>query len=53
MRNGRWKVRVCLMTVVLAAVIIGLFYYYSIERKIPEETGGVLVRKELGMDHGC
>lgn len=53
MRNGRWKMHICLMTIVLAAVLIGVCYYYTMEEKMPDETGGVLVKNELGVNHGC
>ena len=28
MEEGRRKIRICLMSIVLAAVVIGIFYYY-------------------------
>ncbi|MEE1086750.1 MAG: hypothetical protein U0L05_06250 [Schaedlerella sp.] len=45
MKDERWKVNVCLITIVLAAVIIGLFYYSADENQM-NETGGVLVNLE-------
>ncbi len=28
MENGRRKIRICLFGIVLAAVVVGIFYYY-------------------------
>ena len=28
MEEGRRKIRICLMSMILAAVVIGIFYYY-------------------------
>ena len=44
MENGKKKIWVCLITVVLAAVVIGLLYYMS----TPQESGGegFLIRGE-------
>ena len=44
MENGKKKIWICLITVVLAAVVIGFLYYMS----TPQESGGegFLIRGE-------
>lgn len=44
MEDGRKKIWICLLTVVLAAIVIGVIYYYS----APQEQGseGFLIRAE-------
>ena len=44
MEDGRKKIWICLLTVVLAAVLIGVIYYYS----APQEQGneGFLIREQ-------
>lgn len=45
MEEGRRKIRLCLMSIVLAAVATGIFYYYySSTDKIPGSEG-TLIRK--------
>ena len=44
MEDGRKKIWICLLMVVLAAVLIGVIYYYS----APQEQGneGFLIREQ-------
>ncbi len=44
MEDGRKKIWICLLTVVLAAILIGVIYYYS----APQEQGteGFLIREQ-------
>ena len=44
MENGRKKIWICLLTVVIAAILIGVIYYYS----APQEQGteGFLIREQ-------
>lgn len=47
MDNGRRKVRICLLTIVLAAVVIGsAYYWYSSEQKLPESEGTLIRQQE-------
>lgn len=48
MDDGRKKIWICLLIVVLAAVVIGILYYYS----TPAEHGseGFLIRAEVEED---
>ena len=44
MEDGRKKIWICLLTVVIAAILIGVIYYYS----APQEQGteGFLIREQ-------
>ena len=44
MEDGRKKIWICLLTVVIAAILIGVIYYYS----APQEQGteGFLIREK-------
>ena len=53
MEKGRWKVHICLVGIVVAAVVIGVFYYYSSAKQPKEEIGGVLVELECEENDGC
>ena len=44
MEDGRKKIWICLLTVVLAAVLIGVIYYYSAPREQGNE--GFLIREQ-------
>ena len=43
MEEGKKKIRICLITMVLAAVVIGIFYYYYHEGDSGSE--GTLIRR--------
>lgn len=43
MKNERWKVHICLISIIVAAVIIGLCYYHMAQ-ETQIGTGDVLVR---------
>ena len=53
MEKGRKKLCICLTGVVLAAVIIGVFYYISSGNQQNGETGDVLVEQEQQNEYGC
>ena len=45
MEEGRRKIRLCLMSIVLAAVAVGIFYYYyGSTDKIPGNEGTLIKR---------
>lgn len=53
MEEGRRKIRLCLMSIVLAAVAIGIFYYYyNGTDKIPGSEG-TLIRRPGAQYHVC
>lgn len=52
MENGRKKIRICLISVVLAAVIIGCFYYFTNTGKAPEAEG-TLIQGTKVERYGC
>lgn len=45
MEEGRKKIRICLMGIVLAAVVIGIFYYYNNDAGAVTESAGTLIRR--------
>ena len=53
MKNERWKVHICLIGIVVAAVTIGICYYYTSSEKQMENAGDILVEAEQGGRHGC
>lgn len=46
MEDARRKLRVCLITVVAVAVIVGLIYYFGSERGKQNTSEGTLVKAE-------
>ncbi len=47
MENGRRKVRICLVTIVLAAVVLGgVYYWYGSDEKFPESEGTLICTEE-------
>lgn len=47
MYEGRRKVRICLATIILAAVVIGSVYYcYSNDEKFPDSEGTLILQQE-------
>lgn len=53
MKNERWKVHICLISIIVAAVLIGACYYYISEQKQLQNAGGVLVDAGQGAAYGC
>lgn len=53
MKNERWKVHICLISIITAAVLIGACYYYISEQKQLQNAGGVLVDTGQGVSYGC
>lgn len=48
MDEGRRKVRVCLVTIVLAAVVIGsAYYWYSSNEQFPDSEGTLIRQEEI------
>lgn len=43
MEEGRRKVRICLLCVVMAAVLVGLIYYFTEIYQTTNISGGTLV----------
>lgn len=42
MERAKWRIRICLLVVVLVAVLVGVFYYWQ-EIRMPETSEGVLI----------
>lgn len=53
MEEGRKKIRICLMSMVLAAVVIGIFYYYYNEAEAVSGSAGTLIRKPGVEEYVC
>lgn len=53
MKNERWKVHISLISIIVAAVLIGACYYYISEQKQLQNAGGVLVDAGQGAAYGC
>ncbi|EOS38694.1 hypothetical protein AALC16_20645 [Lachnospiraceae bacterium 29-91] len=53
MEEGRRKIRICLMSVVLAAVVIGIFYYYYHDAEAVSNSTGTLIRRPGTQYHVC
>ena len=51
MDEGRRKVRICLVTIVLAAVILGSMYYLYNRSEEFSDSGGTLVKCMEVSDH--
>lgn len=48
MDEGRRKVRICLVTLVLAAVVIGsAYYWYSSDEHFPDSEGTLIRQEEI------
>lgn len=45
MEEGKKKIRICLITMVLTAVVIGIFYYYYHEGDAVSGSEGTLIRR--------
>ncbi|MBU3878687.1 hypothetical protein HGO97_023095 [Faecalicatena sp. AGMB00832] len=53
MENGRRKIRICLFSIVLAAVVIGILYYYMSENSQIRSSEGTLVQRPRVESYGC
>ena len=53
MEEGRRKIRICLMSIVLAAVVIGIFYYYYHDAEAVSNGAGTLIRRPGAEYHAC
>lgn len=47
MEKGRWRIRICLLVVVIAAVLVGAFYYWQ-EVRMPDASEGILITAVKG-----
>lgn len=53
MEEGRRKIRLCLMSIVLTAVAIGIFYYYYNGTNTITGSEGTLIRRPGAQCHVC
>ncbi len=53
MENGKRKILLCLFGVLLAAVVIGLIYYYQQTTMLKDNGEGVLIRTVQEVEYGC
>lgn len=53
MDNARRKLRVCLICVVMAAVVIGLIYYFNDMRSHGKMNEGTLVEEPAKKEFAC
>lgn len=53
MEEGRRKIRICLMSIVLAAVVIGIFYYYYHDAEAVSNSAGTLIRGPEAESYVC
>lgn len=53
MENGRRKIRICLLGIVLAAVAIGIFYYYFSGKQQQKGSEGTLIQGPKVEYYGC
>lgn len=53
MENGRKKIRICLFGIVLAAVVIGIFYYYYSGNTQSRSSEGTLIQAPRVEHYGC
>lgn len=44
MEKGRRCIRICLLVVVIAAVLVGAFYYWQ-EVRMPDTSEGILITR--------
>ena len=45
--------RICLLSVVIIAVVVGIFYYLNYVQKEGTITEGTLVQREYEIERGC
>lgn len=53
MEDGRRKIRICLLGIVLAAVVIGVFYYYFNGNSQVRSSEGTLIQGLEVENYGC
>jgi hypothetical protein len=53
MEDGRRKIRICLVSIVIVAVVIGIFYYYFSESVTGRSNEGTLIRAPRVEYYGC
>lgn len=53
MENGKRKIRICLLGIVLAAVVIGIFYYYYNGNTKVRSSEGTLIQGPKVEYYGC
>lgn len=54
MESGRRKIRICLLSIVLTAVVIGIFYYYFGGNTESNTSEGTLVQTPVvEAEYGC
>ncbi|WP_176699156.1 hypothetical protein [Clostridium sp. C105KSO13] len=53
MENGKRKIRICLFSIVLAAVVIGVFYYFFNGSTSGNNSEGTLIQRPGVEYYGC
>ncbi|TCS81605.1 hypothetical protein [Muricomes intestini] len=53
MEDGKRKIRICLFSIVLAAVVIGILYYYFNGSTPVRNSEGTLIRGPRVEYYGC
>ncbi|MGC4020099.1 MAG: hypothetical protein QM793_13325 [Muricomes sp.] len=53
MEEGRKKIRICLFTIVLVAIVIGIFYYYFSGSTMNRSNEGTLIQGPRVEQYGC
>ena len=53
MDKGRKIVRICLLTMIVAAVLTGICYYYGNSSSQQDNSAGTLVKWEEEKSDGC
>lgn len=53
MEEARRKIRVCLFSIVLAAVVVGICYYYFDGRMEAPRSEGTLIYHSAEEQYGC
>lgn len=54
MDSGRRKIRICLFSIVLTAVVIGIFYYYFGGNTKSNNSEGTLIQgPTVEAEYGC
>lgn len=48
MEKARWRIRICLLVVVLAAILVGAVYYWQ-EVRMPGSSEGILITVTKGV----
>lgn len=53
MEKGRRKLRICILSIVLAAVVTGMVYYYTSEGRMNTGAEDTLVKAAQEVCHVC